>query len=387
MPQCQATLKSGPNKGSQCIAKAKDGPFCGRHQSSPSSPAQSVGATPLSSPIQKTPIDFGTAAQQGFVFAEVCAGGGGLSMGLIKAGFHPILLNDIDNDCCRTLTQTHPEDTRVECCSFLDIDWEPYVDKLDLLAGGVPCQEWSAAGTRKGGEGETGQLFQRFLEIIHIVRPKVFLIENVKGLTTHKNKEDGTRSIDNLIAFIQSKGVYKVHWKVLNANHYGVPQARERVIFIGVLASFTKTYSYPEPLEGEPPVLGDVLYPRIDAPGSQYEPKRREIFELIPPGGDYRDLPDDIRATVRQFNGVYGRLDPKKPSPTLLTSPSNGWGDKCHPSQERPLNIKEYARIQTFPDNYDFYGSMTSIYRQIGNAVPIELAYHIGLSIAQFLAA
>ena len=132
--------------------------------------------------------------KKNFNFIEVCAGGGGLSSGLIKAGFYPILLNDNNNDCCKTLRHNHP-DTNVIYGSMDKIDYSSYVNNIDLLTGGVPCQSFSQAGLRKGLEDPRGDLMMKFIEIINLINPKIFMIENVKGLLTH----DGGKTIEKII--------------------------------------------------------------------------------------------------------------------------------------------------------------------------------------------
>ena len=121
-------------------------------------------------------------------FIEVCAGGGGLSSGLIKAGFTPLLLNDNNKDCCETLKLNHPN-INIVCGSMDKVDYTPYIDKVDLLTGGVPCQSFSQAGLRKGLNDPRGDLMFKFIDIINIVKPKLFMIENVKGLITHNKGE------------------------------------------------------------------------------------------------------------------------------------------------------------------------------------------------------
>lgn len=119
-----------------------------------------------------------------YTFIEVCAGGGGLSTGLIQSGFTPILLNDNNNDCCKTLKHNHP-DANIVCSSMDKIDYSQYVNKVDLLTGGVPCQSFSQAGLRKGLDDPRGDLMIKFIEILNLIKPKLFMIENVKGLLTH----------------------------------------------------------------------------------------------------------------------------------------------------------------------------------------------------------
>jgi len=120
-----------------------------------------------------------------YTFIEVCAGGGGLSSGLIKAGLTPLLLNDFDRNCCKTLEKNHSEAGKIVCGSMETIDFTEYIGKVDLLTGGVPCQSFSNAGLRKGLEDPRGDLMFKFGDILNLIRPTIFMIENVKGLLTH----------------------------------------------------------------------------------------------------------------------------------------------------------------------------------------------------------
>lgn len=385
--QCQAMLKSGPNKGQQCPNNATIGTSCGRHRIK----SASSGETTI--PTQTLEITFQPdAKQKRLYFVEVCAGAGGLSTGLIKAGFQSVLLNDIDKDCCETLTRNHRE-IKISCCSFSNIDWSPFIDKIDMVVAGLACQSWSQAGKREGADCENGDLFRHFHIIVQMIRPKVFLIENVKGLLTHKT-EQGQKSFDMLLNILSIGGLYDIHYQVLNSNDYGVPQNRERIFIIGVLKSLNKSYRFPRPLETPKPVLGDVLsIPTNEMIGSKYSQEKVELFKLIPQGGNWRNLDENLQKSYLKGcydsgggrTGILYRCAMDKPSPTILCSPSQKQTERCHPLEERPFTIRESARIQTFPDDYKFAGSTTSIYRQIGNAVPVELAYHIGLSIFRFL--
>ena len=172
-----------------------------------------------------------------YSFIEVCAGGGGLSAGLIKAGFTPILLNDNNSDCCKTLKHNHPE-ANVVCGSMEKIDYSQYVNKVDLLTGGVPCQSFSQAGLRKGLADPRGDLMMKFVEILNLVKPKIFMIENVKGLLTH---DDG-KTIEKIIDTLNKNNLYNISYKCLDASKYDVPQKRERVFIIGVLKSITHSF-------------------------------------------------------------------------------------------------------------------------------------------------
>ena len=316
-------------------------------------------------------------------FIEVCAGGGGLSQGLIQSGFYPLLLNDNDKDCCKTLQLNHA-DVNVVCSSMCDIDFTKYVNNVDLLAGGVPCQSFSQAGQRKGLEDPRGNLMLQFISILSLINPKVFMIENVKGLITH----DNGKTIQEILQQINNLNKYNVTYQCLDASDYGVPQKRERIFIIGVLKELNKTFTYPEK-NTEKTVLKTFLTNVPASQGLTYPDKKIQLFKQIPQGGCWINLPEELQKEYlgnSYFSGggkrgILYRLSMDKPSLTLLCTPSQKQTERCHPLEERPLTIREYARIQTFPDSYQFVGSITSQYKQIGNAVPVILAFKIGNSI------
>jgi len=309
-------------------------------------------------------------------FIEVCAGAGGLSKGFIDAGFIPLLLNDTDKYCVETLKINHPEANIIKG-SMVDLDLEKYKDKkIDILMGGVPCQSFSQAGKRKGIEDDRGKLIFHFIKMIIILNPNVFIIENVHGLLTH----DNGNTLQMVINEINKIGKYIINYKVLNANDYSVPQNRKRLIIVGVNSSLNKTFSFPEPHKYKP-VLKDVLVDCPESPGAVYKKEKYDIMKIVPEGGCWVDIPDKIAKEYMGKSyesgggkrGILKRLDMKKPSLTLLTTPSQKQTERCHPTETRPLQTLEYARIQTFPDDYKFSGSINQIYKQIGNAVPVNL--------------
>jgi DNA (cytosine-5)-methyltransferase 1 len=322
-----------------------------------------------------------------YTFIEVCAGGGGLSAGLIKAGFTPILLNDNNSDCCKTLKHNHP-DANVVCNSMDKIDYSPFINKVDLLTGGVPCQSFSQAGLRKGLDDPRGDLMIKFIEILNLVKPKIFMIENVKGLLTH---DDG-KTIEKIIDALNKNKLYNIKYKCLDASKYDVPQKRERVFIVGVLKSITHSFEFPnESLTKK--VLKDVLYNVPHSNGAKYNEDKIKLFKMIPQGGCWVNLPENLQKEYlgNSYNsgggkrGILYRLSMEKPSLTLLCTPSQKQTERCHPLEERPLTMREYARVQTFDDSYEFIGSLNSQYKQIGNAVPVELAKYMGESLLKLL--
>lgn len=320
-------------------------------------------------------------------FAEVCAGCGGLSAGFIEAGFEPLIINEIDPVCCRTLRANHPAHaSRVKNCSMVDLSLSG--QDVDLLMGGVPCQAFSQAGERRGFEDPRGRLILDFNRLVLESNPKCFLVENVRGLVTH---EKGS-TLKSVLDLLENGGDYRLHYKVLSAVDYEVPQKRERLIIVGVRSDIPYEYRFPEPSPNKK-VLRDALDGVPSSEGILYSEKKRAVMELVPEGGCWVDLPEPIKReymgnALRSGGGMRGfarRLSMNEPSLTLLTSPSQKQTDRCHPTETRPLTVREYARIQTFPDNYEFCGTVSQKYKQIGNAVPVRMAFHLAKSMLNIL--
>lgn len=322
-----------------------------------------------------------------YTFIEVCAGSGGLSTGLIKAGFTPLLLNDNDKKCCETLKKNH-EECNIICSKMEDLDLTPYIDKVDLFTGGVPCQSFSQAGLRKGLTDPRGKLFISFINMIHLLKPKIFMIENVKGLLTH----DSGNTLLELIELMNKDNLYDIKYELINSGFYRVPQKRERVFIVGTLRTKNLSFKFPEK-NNDKVLLKDVLYNVPESPGTLYPIEKINLFKLIPQGGCWINLPLEKQKEYlgKSFystggkRGILYRLSMDKQCLTLLCSPSQKQTERCHPLENRPLTIREYARIQTFDDDYKFIGSVSSQYKQIGNAVPVKLAEIIGISIINWL--
>jgi DNA (cytosine-5)-methyltransferase 1 len=320
-------------------------------------------------------------------FIEVCAGCGGLSTGLINAGLEPTMLNDNNKDCCETLKLNH-NNVKIKCRSMTELKVKKYEHKIDLLTGGVPCQAFSQSGLRKGFDDERGALILKFVKMVNKIKPKIFMIENVRGLVSH----DGGKTIEKVIDMLDESKLYNIKYKILNAMNYEVPQKRERVIIIGVLEKYNVEFEFPK--ESKRIVtVGDALENVPKSLGVKYTDKKKELFDLIPQGGCWINLPIEKQKEYlgKSYNsgggrrGILRRLAMDKPSLTILCTPSQKQTERCHPIETRPLTIRESARIQTFPDDYEFFGNVSSQYKQVGNAVPIKLAYKLGRSIIKCL--
>ena len=331
-----------------------------------------------------------------YTSVELFAGAGGLALGMSLAGFHHVLLNEFDHAACATLRANRPDWNVIEG-DVRNVDFTPLRDRVDFLSGGFPCQAFSYAGKQGGFNDTRGTLFFELARAVNEIRPKVFLGENVKGLTSH---DDG-RTFQTIRNAIAELGYTLIEPRVLKAIMYQVPQKRERLILIAIRNDIAENvhFHWPSPYP-EILTLRDALHPSVifnsDAPdsvGVTYPPKKRQVLDMIPPGGDWRDLPEDI---AREYlggswglgggkTGMARRLSLDEPSLTLTCSPCQKQTERCHPTETRPLNVREYARIQTFPDNWDFQGSVAERYKQIGNAVPVNLAWAVGRSIIRLL--
>jgi DNA (cytosine-5)-methyltransferase 1 len=321
-------------------------------------------------------------------FIEVCAGCGGMSSGFMKAGFTPLLINEMDKTCCNTLRKNHLG-INVNEGSMLDLKLEKFKGQVDVLQGGVPCQAFSQAGERKGFDDPRGKLILEFNRLINECDPKMFVVENVKGLITHEKGE----TLKRVISLFENNGKYKVYYKLLNAKYYNVPQKRERIFIVGVSSLIKNVFNYPEK-NSKLLLLKDVLNNVPVSVGATYPKHKADVMNLVPQGGCWVNLPENIKRAYMGEKcmsasggkrGIARRLSMNEQCLTLTTSPSQKQTERCHPTETRPLNVREYARIQTFPDSYIFTGSIGNQYKQIGNAVPVNLAYEMALQIKQFL--
>lgn len=322
---------------------------------------------------------------------ELFAGAGGMALGLENAGFSPTALIDIDKFACKTLKENRPHWNVIEgdINTIAEEGIDNFVDTkdIDLISGGFPCQPFSYAGKSLGLEDVRGTVFHSLAQIIKDVQPKMFLAENVRGLISH----DKGKTFETVISILSDIG-YDVQWEILNAWDYGVAQKRQRVIIVGTRKDLDISFEYPEPNDYKP-VLRDVIKDVPDSVGSKYPEKKKKVLELVPPGGCWRDLPDEIAKEYMMKSyylgggrtGMARRISWDEPSLTLTCSPAQKQTERCHPDETRPFTTREYARIQSFPDEWEFIGSVTNIYKQIGNAVPVGLSTKIGESIFKSL--
>ncbi len=366
--------------------------------------------------------------------------GMGMDVGFEKAKFQTVYTNDITKFACNTIRQNRSE---IPCDEgdITEISSKEILKKskhkkgeIDVVIGGPPCQSFSTAGARKGLEDKRGMALLEFIRVIRDVQPKFFVFENVPGLksiakkhisfydrmsvdkkTLSSDQQYGSLFGEILDEFNKLKK-YKSDWDILNSADYGVPQKRKRLILIGsrtmdpkiIFEKIKKNAKFADPKkaeeEGKKPwkTLRDALDGLKDDKMERTEfPKWGKYLKHIPAGGCWVDLPENLKkeAMGRAANsddpkrkgkqggrtGFFRRLSWDKPSPTLVTSPSQMGTCLCHPDEDRPLTVKEYAKLQGFPAGWKFIGSTSQKYRMIGEAVPVPLAKVIAKTVKDFI--
>ncbi|MFA0340058.1 DNA (cytosine-5-)-methyltransferase [Vibrio breoganii] len=330
-----------------------------------------------------------------YTMLELFAGGGGLALGMEKAGFKTVLLNELDKHACNTLKLNRPEWNVVQG-DVSEVDFKPYRG-IDVLSGGFPCQAFSYAGKKMGFEDTRGTMFYEFARAVKESQPKVFIAENVRGLLSH---DDG-QTLNTMKDIIGELGYDLIEPRVLKAIFYQVPQKRERLFLIGIRKDLANKaqFQWPAPyvriMTLKDALKAGELYDD-DVPsseGQKYPLRKAEILSEVPAGGYWRDLPDILQREYMMKSyflgggktGMARRLAWDEPSLTLTCSPAQKQTERCHPEETRPLTVREYARIQTFPDNWEFSGPMGAKYKQIGNAVPVNLAFAVGRAVVTML--
>jgi DNA (cytosine-5)-methyltransferase 1 len=291
------------------------------------------------------------------------SGAGGLDLGFKMAGHEIIWANDLYSDAVETY-RTNLGD-HIICKDILTVD-ESEVPDCDIIIGGFPCQGFSVANTKRNVNDERNQLYKQLMRVIDAKQPKFFLAENVKGIFSLAKGEVLKMILNDF------KGIgYKVQAKVLNAADYGVPQLRQRVFIIGVRNDVKYSFDYPDPTN--------------NADGSDGLPKWigvGDALSILPDPDKPNDIPNhDYSKYKLRFNGYIGHrtIDPLKPAPTVTARGDDKGGVVVlhHPSNKRRMSCRELATVQSFPTDYAFAGNRSSVYRQIGNAVPPLLAYAV----------
>lgn len=325
---------------------------------------------------------------------ELFAGAGGLAVGMEKAGLKCVAFNEIDKHACETLRTNRPNWNVYEG-DIKNFSFFSYHNQVDVVTGGFPCQAFSYAGKRLGFEDARGTLFYEFARVVKEVNPPICIGENVKGLLSH----DNGKTLQGMISILDEIGYNVVPVEVLKAINYKVPQKRERLILVGIRKDIDVKYEYPKPYKKiynlkDALKKGDLF--DTDVPksnGVKYPESKKNVLDLVPPKGYWRDLPLEIQKDFMGASfylgggktGMARRIGWDEPCLTLTCSPAQKQTERCHPDETRPFTVREYARIQTFPDNWHFSGPISQQYKQIGNAVPVNLGREIGYSIIKFL--
>lgn len=330
------------------------------------------------------------------------SGAMGLDIGLMQAGIKIEIGQDFDAYCVQTMIANGHKGILGD---IRDISPESLLRETNmkagepfLVCGGPPCQPFSTAGKRLGINDPRGSLFRDFVRMIDVIRPRFFVMENVKGLMSALLKDaDGKNTETKVLDIILDefrKLNYKTVYGVLDAVNYGVPQFRERFVLIGsrdnedIFLPVPTHFHVHQNSNYRWRTLGDTIrdLENVEGECGAFSESRLKYLKMIPEGGNWKNLPEEImkEAMGGAFHsgggkvGFYRRLSYSQPSPTVVTSPVQKATMMCHPTKDRPLSVAEYARIQQFPDDWNFIGNMSSKYKQIGNAVPIGLAKAIG---------
>jgi DNA (cytosine-5)-methyltransferase 1 len=320
------------------------------------------------------------------------AGVGGLSFGFLKEGAELAFANDFDDAASRTFRLNHPgvhffqgpiEDLNVEKIGAMGVD----LQGIDVVMGGVPCQAFSMAGKRirKSTQDQVDEriyLFRHFLRFVQELAPKVVLIENVRGITSML----GGAVLAEIKTSLERLG-YKVDWQYLNAADFGAPQIRIRTIILANRIGVPNIFPTPVRSKGTWLPVGEVLN---DLPSLNHEPRlltgtALERVKRIKPGENWTSLPKSLQ-TRSVHSGAYGRLDPNLPARTLTTrfdTPSVGY--VTHPIEHRTLTVREGARIQGFPDTFEFCGNKMDQYKQVGNAVSPYMSLALARTVIEML--
>lgn len=329
---------------------------------------------------------------------DLFCGCGGLSLGFESAGFNVELAIDIWEDAIKTYNKNHDNVAKCIDIHHLSDDYlRSFVGSICGVIGGPPCQGFSSVGNRDINDPRN-HLYLEYCRVVELVEPEFFLIENVKGLITLGGGFFKQDIIDRF-----TKMGYDVTEKILNAANYGVPQNRERVFFVGIR---NKKFVFPEPdkkvvttkdaLSDLPSEEGYEKY--LFEPQNEYQRLMRKvdiinnhdfthhteqttkIISMVPDGGNIKNLPEEYWS-IRKYNKAFERMNSAKPSNTIDTGHRNYF----HYKYNRIPTVRECARIQSFPDSFEFIGSKTSQYKQVGNAVPPLLAKKVAESILDIL--
>lgn len=336
------------------------------------------------------------------------SGAMGLDIGMAKGGIKALLACEFNKYCRMTINQNEPnmaligDINQYNADEILRMAKIPHGRKVDVIFGGPPCQAFSTAGARRALNDERGNVFLRYIDIVKQIKPTYVVIENVRGLLSapypYKDIDTPIKggALCVILDHLKAAG-YTISFELYNAANFGAPQIRERIVILGKLGTEKMPYLSPthdkNKAFGLPcwRTLGDALkgLPKEGQHFTQFPEKRLKFYRMLKEGQYWKDLPPDAQKEAMGSKlklgggktGFYRRLSYSKPSPTLVTNPTMPATDLCHPTENRPLSVEEYSRIQEFPDNWKIYGTILEQYKQIGNAVPIKLGEAIAKTI------
>ncbi len=326
------------------------------------------------------------------------AGCGGLDFGFHKAGFEIVYSNDIE----LSVKDTYEKNLgKIEIADICKVDKEK-LPACDIILAGIPCQPYSSAGNRNSTKDDRGNLFLQVMKLVDIKKPKAVIFENVRGFLSAKDN-DGILMPDRIKDELEQHG-YKLYHKLLNAADYEVPQNRYRVVLVGVREDLNIEYLFPTPIKRtEKLTVGAVLSKPF--PKNYIEevwklpPQSANLAEYIPEGGSWKAIPYDvlpdrlkkIRDNMKKYRSpnFYRKFARNEIMGTVTAASTPEKSGILHPFEDRRYSVREIARFQSFPDEFEFVGThVAKKYKMIGNAVPSQLAYHIAKSIKeQFFAA
>ncbi len=312
--------------------------------------------------------------------AALFSGAGGLDLGFKNSGFDVIWANEYDKIIWETFEKNHP-DTFLDRRSIIDIPNDDLPKNIDGLIGGPPCQSWSLAGSMRGINDDRGKLFYEYIRVLNYIKPKFFLVENVKGIVSKAHLS----SFSHIIELFEESG-YNCHYKVLNAVDFNVPQTRERVFIIGFRKDLNVNFKFPKSMR-EKRTLEDVLKGLEDAVPSGTK-STNTIHNNEYMTGSFSTI-FMSRNRIREYNQpsftiqASGRHAPLHPSsPKMIKVEKDKFIFDGPETKVRRLSVRECARIQTFPDDFVFYyKNINNGYKMIGNAVPVKLSEAIAKSI------
>ena len=299
------------------------------------------------------------------------SGCGGMDLGFHQAGFDIKWANDIEQRACETYAKNIGN--HIVCGDITQLDYSQIPD-ADLILGGFPCQDFSMIWKRGGITTDRGNLYQNFVEIVSQKQPLMFVAENVKGILTANKK----KAIKQIIKDFSETGDYGYNTTahLINFADYGVAQLRERVLIIGGRKDLDVFFDIPAPLRDSDNYLSSkealkgVNKVKHNNEHQNIQQNTIEKLKLIPPGGNFTNIPKDSPHYVKgMISHVYRRLHPNKPSTTIIAAGGGGtWG--YHYDEPRPLTNRERARLFGYPDDFVFEGTITEVRKQIGNSVP-----------------